>query len=131
QVLKFATQKNPKVLGNYYLNDLTTVDGTSYFLGMKPRTDLTKDFCTVKIKRNPDIGQSLLSNMREELQQQDEYISITEEIEKLTLQIKTATDSKDLSKLKDEQTAIYKQQAKLGKEKLTNYRANAKRVYPN
>ncbi|KAB5515368.1 hypothetical protein GE09DRAFT_1046046 [Coniochaeta sp. 2T2.1] len=131
QVLKFAAQRNPKVLGNHYLSDLTTVDGTSCFLGMKLRTDLTEDFRTAKMKRNPDIGQSLPSNMREELQQRDEYVAITGEIEKLTDKIKTATDDKDLTKLKDERTAAYRRRAKLGKEELTNYRSNAKRVHPN
>ncbi|KAB5550744.1 hypothetical protein GE09DRAFT_1033211 [Coniochaeta sp. 2T2.1] len=130
QVLKFAAQKNPSVLGNHYLHDLTTVDGASCYLGMKPRTDLTEDFRTATMRRNPDVGQSLPSSMRHELRQRGEYVLITNNIEDLSHQIKKTVDEDKLRKLKADRATAYRQRDILEKEELTKLRENTKRVHP-
>ncbi|KAB5581217.1 hypothetical protein GE09DRAFT_1021124 [Coniochaeta sp. 2T2.1] len=130
QVLKFAAQKNPSVLGNHYLHDLTTVDGASCYLGMKPRTDLTEDFRTATMRRNPDVGQSLPSSMRHELRQRDEYVLITNNIEDLNHQIKKTVDEDKLRELKTDRATAYRQRDILEKEELTKLREHTKRVHP-
>jgi hypothetical protein len=120
-VLKFALQKSSRVLGNYYLYDLTIVNGALCYLGIKPRTDLTEDFRTAKIRRNPDIGQSLPFNIRDELQQRDEYVLITKEIKKLKHQIKNIINENELCKLKAARTTAYRHCSVLEKKELKKY----------
>jgi hypothetical protein len=129
-VLKFAAQKSSRVLGNHYLHDLTTVDGASCYLGMEPRRDLTEDFRTATMRRNPDIGQSLPSSMRDELQQREDYVLITKDIEELNLQIKNAVDEDELRQLKAARTTAYRHRSVLEKEERKKYWDNAKRVHP-
>ena len=111
--MKFAAQRNIRTLQGHYLHDLTTIDGAACFLGMQPRNDLTEDFRTATMKRNPDLQQSLPSRMKEELENRDEYVALTRQIENLTLQIKAATNKKTVSQLKDERAKTYKSRAKL------------------
>ena len=53
QVMKFAAHRNSKTLVGHYLDDMSNVDGAAVFLGLKLRRDLTKDFRSTSIKRNP------------------------------------------------------------------------------
>lgn len=131
QVLKFAAQKNEKVLRGYYLYDLTTVDGPSCFPNLKPRTDLTVDFRTATMRRNPDLKQSLPSSMREELHQRDDYILVSTEIENLASRIDAAEDEEESDQLKVERKAAYKRRRKLEDDKLKKYRKTTKRVHPD
>ncbi|KAK3935222.1 hypothetical protein QBC46DRAFT_462211 [Diplogelasinospora grovesii] len=106
-----AIKQNLGVLNNHYLYDLTTVNGASCYLGIKTRTDLTEDFRTVIIRRNPDLGQSLPPSMREEL-----------DIKNLTLKIERTANKEERNRLKAKRITIYKSHAKLKKEELKKYR---------
>jgi hypothetical protein len=55
QVIKFAAYRNSKTLVGHYLDDISNIDGVAVFLGLEPRRDLTEDFRSVSIKRNPDL----------------------------------------------------------------------------
>ncbi len=129
--MKFAAQRNPRVIGGHYLHDLTTIDGASSFLGMDPRRDLTEDFRTATLRRNPDVSQSLPSHLRKQLKERDDYIAITKEIGDLNIQIETAAAcGKDCDQYKAKRVAAYKKRAKLEKDELITYQMSAKRVHP-
>ena len=68
QVMKFAGHRNPKTLDGHYLDDMSNIDGTAVFLGLKPRRDITEDFRSASIGRNPGLKHSLLAKIVEELE---------------------------------------------------------------
>jgi hypothetical protein len=53
--MKFAVYRNSKTLVSYYLDDISNIDGIVVFLGLEPRRDLTEDFRSTSMKRNPDL----------------------------------------------------------------------------
>ncbi len=55
QVMKFAAHRNSKTLVSHYLDDMSNVDGAAVFLRLEPQRDLTEDFCSASMKRNPDL----------------------------------------------------------------------------
>jgi hypothetical protein len=55
QVIKFAAHRNSKTFVGHYLDDISNMDGVAVFFGLEPRRDLTKDFRSAFIKRNPDL----------------------------------------------------------------------------
>jgi len=126
--MKFAAQRNIRTLQGHYLHDLTTIDGAACYLGMQPRNDLTGDFRTATMKRNPDLQQSLPSRLKEELDSREEYIALTRQIEALTLHIKTTTDQETLGQLKDRRAKAYKSRAKLQREGGEKFRQSQKRI---
>ena len=67
QVMKFAAHRNSKTLVGHYLDDMSNVDGIAVFLGLDPRRDLTEDFRSASIKKNPDLQHSLLRKCLDEL----------------------------------------------------------------
>ncbi|KAJ8129724.1 hypothetical protein O1611_g3906 [Lasiodiplodia mahajangana] len=72
---------------------------------LDPRNNLTEDFRTATMKRNPDLEQSLPSSMKEEIENRDEYVALTGQIENLALQIKAATNKKTVSQLAQGRTS--------------------------
>ncbi|RYP57313.1 hypothetical protein DL769_009558 [Monosporascus sp. CRB-8-3] len=100
QVLKFAAQEE---------------------LQVKPRNDLTEELRTATLRRNPDLRPSLLSSLREELKQRDNYITITRKIESLTLQIEMTVNGEDRNRYKSKRTAAYRRRAKREKDELKKY----------
>jgi hypothetical protein len=81
--MKFAAHRNSKTLVSYYLDDISNVDGTVTFLGLEPRRDLTEDFCSAFMRRNPNLWHSLLAKNFNELKQRYDYIDLCEQIENL------------------------------------------------
>ncbi|RYP14043.1 hypothetical protein DL767_010440 [Monosporascus sp. MG133] len=128
QVAQFAAQRNLKTLVGHYLHSLTTIDGAACFLEMQPRNDLTQDFRTATMKRNPDLRHSLPSKMQAELESRDDYAALTRQIENLSLQIKTATDQAALTRLRDERSRAYKNRAQLEHKEQEKFRQSQKRV---
>lgn len=128
QVMKFTAQRNIKTLTGYYLYDLTTVDGAVCYLGLEPRKDLTEDFCSATMMRNPDLLQSLPSKLQEELENRDEYVALSRQIENLILQIGIADNQAAIGRLKDEQAKAYKSRAKLERQEREKFRQSQKRV---
>ena len=53
--MKFAAHRNLKTLVGHYLDNISNIDGVVAFLGLEPRQDLTEDFRSTSIKRNPDL----------------------------------------------------------------------------
>ncbi|KAL2015888.1 hypothetical protein VTK56DRAFT_4663 [Thermocarpiscus australiensis] len=128
QVMKFAAQRNMKTLTGHYLHDLTTVDGAACYLGLQPRNDLTEDFRSATMMRNPDLLQSLPSKLQEELESRDEYVALTRQIDRLTLQMKMADNQAVIGQLKEERAKAYKSRAKLEREEREKFRQSQKRV---
>ena len=67
QVMKFAAYRNSKTFVGYYLDNMSNVDGVAVFFGLEPRRDLTEDFRSAPIKRNPDLQHSLPGKCLDEL----------------------------------------------------------------
>jgi hypothetical protein len=55
QVIKFAAYRNLKTLVSHYSDNISNIDGAAVFLGLEPRRDLTEDFRSTSIRRNPDL----------------------------------------------------------------------------
>ena len=53
--MKFTVHRNLKTLVRHYLDDISNIDSTVVFLGLKLQQDLTEDFCSMSIRRNPDL----------------------------------------------------------------------------
>src|SRR5438045_1264659 len=56
--MKFAAHRNSKTLVGHYLDDTSNVDGAATFLGLEPRRDLTEDFRSASMRRNPSLRRS-------------------------------------------------------------------------
>jgi hypothetical protein len=82
--MKFAGHRNPKTLVNYYLGNLSNVDGAAAFLNLNPRRDVTKDFRSASIKRNLDLQHSLPAKMLKELEDRADYIAFSKGINNLS-----------------------------------------------
>jgi len=78
QVMKFAGHRNPKTLVGHYLDDMSNVDGAAVFLGLEPRRDLTEDFRSASMRRNPDLRQSLPAKNLDELKQRSDFVDLCE-----------------------------------------------------
>ncbi len=128
QVAQFAAQRNLKTLVGHYLHTLTTIDGAACYLGIEPRNDLTQDFRTATMKRNPDLRQSLPSKMQEELQSRRDYVAVTQLIQNLNLQIKATVDQESLDRLKGERSKAYKTRAGIEHEETETFRQSQKRA---
>ena len=129
QMLKFAAQSSSRVLGNHYLRN--TVDGTSVYQGVAPRSDIVAPFRAATMKINPDVKRSLPSDLLEELKEQEEYIAINQRIGELNNRIEAETDQEKCDQYKAERVVEYRNRSKLEKAKLKDYQKNAKRVHPN
>lgn len=99
-MLRFASQNNAGVLHNHYLSNISTVDSAAIYLRMQRRTDLAEDFLSVIMRWNPGVSHTLPAREEEELKKSDKYISLEEEIKRLSLDIKSTTSKEALSELK-------------------------------
>ncbi|KAI0398632.1 hypothetical protein F4802DRAFT_603941 [Xylaria palmicola] len=87
--------KNPKSWGaqasawaqragfRHYLLDLSTVDGTAYFLGLVPRGDLTEDFRSASMRRDPDLLFALPAGSKQAILARADYVAPTTLIDEL------------------------------------------------
>lgn len=87
--MKFTRYRNLKTLVDYYLDDISTIDGVATFLRLEKRRDLTKDFRSTSIGRNPNLQQSLLAKTLDKLKYRQDFLSLKERIEMLGSQINT------------------------------------------
>ncbi|KAK3380534.1 hypothetical protein B0T24DRAFT_590996 [Lasiosphaeria ovina] len=81
QVMKFAGYRNAKTLVGHYLDDMSNV-----------RRDVTEDFRSASIGRNPGLLQSLPAKAVEELEKRQEYVELSNQIEDLSLQIRATSE---------------------------------------
>ncbi len=82
--------RNSKTLVGYYLDDMSNVDSAAVFLGLEPWWDLTEDFHSASIRRNPDLWHSLPAKCLDELRQRCDFTDLGEQIENLSAQITAA-----------------------------------------
>ncbi|KAF1346306.1 hypothetical protein EJ07DRAFT_145073, partial [Lizonia empirigonia] len=113
QVMKFAGHRNASTLVGHYLDDMSNVDGAASFLGLDARRDITEDFRSATMLRNPDLPLSLPTEMLELLRQKPEYESLTKSIYEIKWQIKTAKDSTLGQTLQKQIDRLYYQRRKL------------------
>jgi hypothetical protein len=119
--MKFAGHRNSKTLVGHYLDNMSNVDSAAAFLTLKPRQDLTEDFCSASIKRDPNLRHSLPTKNQEELKQRWDYINLLEQIKDLSGQVMAATTEEACKELTARQHYLYKQQQKLINKELANY----------
>jgi hypothetical protein len=100
QVMKYAAHRNSKTLVGHYLDDISNVDGAAVFLGLEPQQDLTEDFRSASIRRNPDLRHLLLAKCLDELRQRRDFTDLGEQIDDLSAQITAAITEKGRQELK-------------------------------
>lgn len=66
---------------------MNTIDGAGCFLGMDLRQDLTEDFRSASMRWIMDLPLGLSAQAQAELEQQDDWMKISQNIKFLTLQI--------------------------------------------
>ncbi|KAK8071921.1 hypothetical protein PG996_005269 [Apiospora saccharicola] len=128
QVMKFAAHRNPRTLVGHYLADMTNVDGTASFLGLKPRRDLTEDFRSASMRREPNLPSALPAKLREALQSQPDYSEITSQIKALLYKIDTAGLGEDRKHLIAQRDQLYRQRSQLVMDALETYQQDYSRV---
>jgi hypothetical protein len=126
--MKFAAHRNSKTLVGHYLDDMSNVDGAATFLGLEPRRDLTEDFRSASMRRNPDLRHSLPARNLDELKHRQDFIDLCEQIEDLSTQITTAITEEARKELKAQRRHVYDQRQKLINEELENYHRTQRRV---
>ena len=67
------------------MGTMNTVDGAASYLGMDIRNDLTKDFRSATMRWNSDLPLELPAKGRAELEQNEEYATLTCLIKRLYL----------------------------------------------
>ena len=127
--MKFAAHRNSKTLVGHYLDDMSNVDGAAVFLGLEQRRDLTEDFRSASMRRNPDLRHSLPAKCLDELRQRRDFTDLGERINKLSPQITAAITEKERQGLKAQRRYVYDQRQKLIDEELANYRRAQQRVH--
>ena len=100
QVMKFAAHRNPKTLVGHYLDDMSNVDGAAAFLGLEQRRNITEDFRSASMKRNPKLLHSLPAQVLEQLEQRQDYASRCQRINNVSVQIKAALTEDARNELK-------------------------------
>jgi hypothetical protein len=127
--MKFAAHRNSKTLVGHYLDDMSNVDGAAAFLGLEPRRDLTEDFRSASMRRNPDLRHSLPTKKLEELKHRQDFIALCQQIENLSVQITAAIPEEAGKELKARRRHIYDRRQKLIDEELENCRRIQRRVH--
>jgi hypothetical protein len=107
---------------------MSNVDGAAAYLGLKPRQDLTQDFRSASMKRNPDLQQSLPTNELDKLEQRRDFVDLSEQIENLSLQVKAATTEEMRKELQTQRRHVYDGREKLISVELANYRRTQRRL---
>ncbi|KAK0114148.1 hypothetical protein ONS95_013650 [Cadophora gregata] len=105
------------------------MDSTAVFLGLEPQQDLTEDFRSTSIKRNPDLQHSLPGKCLDKLRQRQDFTDLSEQIDNLSAQITAAITEKGRQELKAQRRYVYNQRQKLINEELANYHRTQQRVH--
>jgi hypothetical protein len=127
--MKFAAHRNSKTLVGHYLDDMSNVDGAAAFLGLEPRRDLTEDFRSASMKRNPDLRHSLPTKNLDELKHRQDFIALCQQIENLSVQMTAAISEEARKELRAQRRYIYDRRQKLIDEGLENCRRIQLRVH--
>src|SRR5271156_4600944 len=127
--MKFAAHRNSNTLVGHYLDDMSNVDGAAAFLGLEPRRDLTEDFRSASMRRNPDLQHSLPTKNLDELKHRQDFIALCGQIENLSVQITAAFTEEARRELGAQRRHIYDQRQKLINKELENCRRIQRRVH--
>lgn len=127
--MKFAAHRNPKTLVGHYLDDMSTIDGAAAFLGLEQRRDLTEDFRSASMGRDPNLRHSLPAKTLDELKHRQDFASLEEQIEMLSSQIGAAITRDAREELKAQRRRLYKERQKLVGEELRKDRKGQRRAH--
>jgi hypothetical protein len=127
--MKFAAHRDSGTLGRSYLDNLTTVDGAASFLGLEARRDITKDFRSASMRRNPNLPFSLPAKLEEELQKREDYVSLSTRLDDISFQIKAAMTEEMRDELRAQQKDLYEERRKLREQELRQYQLSHRRAY--
>jgi hypothetical protein len=132
ELMKFAAHTNHKTLPIDYLSSISGVDGMASFLNLPLRSDQAEDFRSMTVGRNPELFLSLPAKAQHELQQRPEYVAITEEIERLSLEMRAAgTQSATCELLRTQRNRLFEQRRMLESEELDRARRAQERIHPS
>ncbi|PSN59180.1 hypothetical protein BS50DRAFT_509007, partial [Corynespora cassiicola Philippines] len=73
---KFAPHVTERTLERHYLHDMSNVDSSVRFLGLRIRTDLTVNFRSASMGRNPDLLLTLPAGIQHDLEMRKDYYSL-------------------------------------------------------
>lgn len=108
---------------------MSNVDGVAAFLGLDLRRDVTEDFRSASMRRNPSLQHSMPAKLLEQFEQSEEHIKLCAEIEGLSSQIKAATTQEEREELKLRQDRLYYRRRRLREEERDKYKRSQQRVY--
>ena len=126
--MKFCGHRNPKSIVGHYLDDMSNVDGAAVYLGLEQRQDITQDFRSASMKRNPDLQHSLPSKELDELKQRRDFVDLCEQIENLSFQANAAVTEEARKELQRQRRHVYNQRQNLISAELANYRRTERRL---
>ncbi|KAK0611658.1 hypothetical protein B0T14DRAFT_413287, partial [Immersiella caudata] len=129
QVMKFTGHRNSKTLVGHYLDDISNVGGAAAYLGLEPRRDVTEDFRSASMGWNPGLLRSLPARVVEESKQRQDYIELREQVEVLSLGIKTAVTEEAREEQKIQLSRTYYRLRRLRDMELEKYKKGQPRVY--
>lgn len=110
---------------------MNTVDGVGSYLDIDIRHDLTEDFRSATMRWNMDLPLGLPAKERAALEQEEEYVALTREIEKLTLQIEDVSTPEEVrEQYKSFSSQVYAQRRGLEKKRLRECQQNQPLEYP-
>ncbi|KAK0723474.1 hypothetical protein B0T26DRAFT_675041 [Lasiosphaeria miniovina] len=119
------------ILRKHYLGTMNTVDGAASYLGMDIRNDLTEDFRSATMRWNSDLPLELSAKGREELEQNEEYATLSRLIERLYLQINDEnTPEEARQRLREQRNLAYSKRRRLERSKLRECQQKQPKVYP-
>ncbi|KAK4205392.1 hypothetical protein QBC40DRAFT_161598, partial [Triangularia verruculosa] len=74
--IKFVKYRNLKTFINYYLNDISNIDGAAAFLNLEPKRNFIENFRSTFIRKILDILFSLPSKNLEKLKHYKNFIKL-------------------------------------------------------
>ena len=110
--MKFAAHRNSKTLVGHYLDDMSNIDGAAAFLDLNPRRDLTEDFRTASVKRDPGLTHSLPAKNLEDLKYRPDFLELCEQVNDLSVQITMAATDEARKELNARRRYVYDQRQK-------------------
>lgn len=108
---------------------MSNVDGAAAFLGLEARHDLTADFRSASMKRNPDLPFSLPANVQEALEIRADYAAISKKIDETVTQARTAETTEARDELRIQTDMLYQERRKLREQELKAYQSSLRRAY--
>lgn len=126
------------VLQHHYLSNISSVDGSSAFLGMQPRTDLAESFRSATARWNPNLVQSLSEEQKRSVSQTENFVALSQKIDDIGTQIGSlACHNEDkvtrlmIENLQSKRISLYKERERMFTTKLKKVQTTQKISYSN